>query len=266
MKNNFYMVLPSNSSMSYFPDNKTTRFITRLPQHLNLYGEWGVSLTDIQIPMTFLHLPKHENPRIKKNYAVLISKSTKEENVERHRINVPHGVYHTVDDIIEILNKTQPLLHHLTFTLDKTGYVCIRRVCTNCVDTTHILYLAPTLNRILGFMDEEHNIPESEEGYVAPRPTSLISALPATMFVYTDICESYITGDVQTPLLRIIPLDIESYMYGVVKYKNFPAAKYIPLLHNSLQTIEIDIRDEFGQPIPFEHGTLTITLHLKKLD
>ncbi|CAB0043051.1 unnamed protein product [Trichogramma brassicae] len=38
---------------------------------------------------------------------------------------------------------------------------------------------------------------------------------------------------------------------------------YIPLLYNSFQTIEIDIRDEHGQPIPFDGGTLTIILHFK---
>ncbi|XP_011685688.1 PREDICTED: uncharacterized protein LOC105448679 [Wasmannia auropunctata] len=64
-------------------------------------------------------------------------------------------------------------------------------------------------------------------------------------------------SDVQTPLLRTVPLDIESYVYGSIKYKSFSTGRYIPLLHTALQTIEIDIRDEFGHAIPFEYGTLT---------
>jgi len=52
----------------------------------------------------------------------------------------------------------------------------------------------------------------NETSWISFRPASLIKALPTTMFVYTDMYESYITRNVQTPLLRTVPLDVESYV------------------------------------------------------
>jgi len=288
MRDNFYVVLPSNSSASYFPDNTTTHFITRLPHQLRLQGEWGVSLTDIQIPMTFLHFPKDEKTIVRRNstltfealkdnekYSLDTSTSfeEKEEELTINRLEsrleghyiVPRGLYHSIDDLIKTVNETS-LKDHVTFTINRNGYVNAQRSCTHCINNEHTFYLSSTLARILGYDEGEYNMSSDETFWVSSRPASLIRALPTTMFVYTDICESYITGDVRTPLLRTVPLDVESYVYGSVKYKSFSTSKYIPLLHTDLQTIEIDIRNEFGQPIPFEYGTLTVTLHFKRLD
>jgi len=83
--------------------------------------------------------------------------------------------------------------------------------------------------------------------------------------LYCDIYAPYITSDMCTPLLRIVPIEIRShnYAFGVnlVKYFSFP--NYIPLRRTNFRTIEIDIRNHLGNKIPFEFGTLTVTLHFK---
>lgn len=135
MRDNFYVVLPSNSSTSYFPDNTTTHFITRLPQQLRLQGEWGVSLTDIQIPMTFLHFPKDEKTTITRNsiYPITLGvlkdnekdflQTTKSAEKMQNRFEkdyiVPRGLYHSINDFIKTVNETA-LKDHLTFTLVRT--------------------------------------------------------------------------------------------------------------------------------------------------
>ncbi|KYQ50578.1 hypothetical protein ALC60_10336 [Trachymyrmex zeteki] len=55
-----------------------------------------------------------------------------------------------------------------------------------------------------------------------------------------------------------------NYAFGtnLVKYFSFP--NYIPLRRTNFKTIEIDIRDHLGKKIPFEFGTLTVTLHFKR--
>ena len=55
-KNQFSIVLPSNSSMNVYPDNMTTHFSTYLPQQIDLDGEWSVALAEIQIPTTMHHV------------------------------------------------------------------------------------------------------------------------------------------------------------------------------------------------------------------
>ena len=46
----FYLTLPSNSSMDYYPSNTVARYITKLPQVTELDGDWEVALTEISIP------------------------------------------------------------------------------------------------------------------------------------------------------------------------------------------------------------------------
>ena len=88
------------------------------------------------------------------------------------------------------------------------------------------------------------------------------------MMVYANILEPYVTGDVQTRLLPAVSLDIRKYKYGYTKVKGFLPAMYLSLLFNAFQSIEIDIdrdRDQLGQALPFTHGTLTVTLHFKRV-
>ena len=46
----FYLHLPSNSSLDKFPHNTLTEYRVSLPQTLNLTGEWEVALTEIHYP------------------------------------------------------------------------------------------------------------------------------------------------------------------------------------------------------------------------
>ena len=103
-------------------------------------------------------------------------------------------------------------------------------------------------------------------GYWSTEPYCLWRAIPDKMFVYCDICAPYIIGDVRTPLLRIIPIEIRShnYAFGANLMKHFSFPNYIPLQRTNFRTIEIDIRDHFGNKIPFEFGTLIVTLHFKR--
>lgn len=63
MQEDFYIVLLSNSSQSYFPENKSTHFVTKLPKHINLQGDWAVALIDIHVPLNFQNVPKEEESR-----------------------------------------------------------------------------------------------------------------------------------------------------------------------------------------------------------
>src|SRR5436190_8177804 len=53
MENQFYLTLPSNSSMSYYPDNTTTKFSTHLTQQLRLNGAWEVAVVEFHYPCTY---------------------------------------------------------------------------------------------------------------------------------------------------------------------------------------------------------------------
>ncbi|CAD6240973.1 GSCOCG00012605001-RA-CDS [Cotesia congregata] len=98
----------------------------------------------------------------------------------------------------------------------------------------------------------EHITLEDGKSYeftnISKRPFSLIRGLLSSFFVYSDICSPYVTGDVTTPLLRIVPLDMSSYSYGMTVTNTY------------------DIRDNLGNPVSFAYGPLNVTLHFKRID
>ena len=117
----------------------------------------------------------------------------------------------------------------------------------------------------LGFRDENQKY---HKNFLSYEPFTLARGIPDKLFVYCDICEPYITGDVQTPLLRIVPVEAHGrdYEFGTNQVKHFSPLHYIPVRQTNFRTIEIDIIDEVGKKIPFESGTLTVTLHFKRID
>ena len=52
----FYLTLPSNSSMTTFPDNTVANFRVKLPQALDMSGRWEVGLTEIQYPHSWCNV------------------------------------------------------------------------------------------------------------------------------------------------------------------------------------------------------------------
>ena len=61
MESQFYVTLPSNSSMEYFLDNKTSNFVTKLSRTLQLDGEWEVGLAEIDYPHTWYNIREGKN-------------------------------------------------------------------------------------------------------------------------------------------------------------------------------------------------------------
>jgi len=49
----FYMTLPSNSSLNILPNNTLTEYKVKLPEHVNLIGTWDVGLASITFPHTW---------------------------------------------------------------------------------------------------------------------------------------------------------------------------------------------------------------------
>ncbi|CAD6240825.1 GSCOCG00012582001-RA-CDS [Cotesia congregata] len=181
---------------------------------------------------------------------------------------------------ISTLNSFLPTVEHFSFKIDASGFTKVKRKCTPsfCKTTSHRFLLSDTMLDILGFdryIDEnkkkkfvlgDRDGKSYEFTNISKRPFSLIRGLISSLFVYSDICSPYVTGDVNTPLLRIVPLDMSSYSYAMTVTNTYGSPNYIPVVSNSFRTIEIDIRDNIGNPVLFEYGPLNVTLHFKRID
>lgn len=61
MKSDFYVTLPSNASMNYFPGNTQASYRTKLSSPLQLSEEWEVGLSEIIIPRNWFNIGEHNN-------------------------------------------------------------------------------------------------------------------------------------------------------------------------------------------------------------
>ena len=94
MESEFYVTLPSNSSVQYFPDDKTYNFLTKLPRTLQLDGEWEVSLAEIDYPHTWYNIHKGKN-----SVEIYVPDKWFQE------VSIQPGYYDKVQDVIDALLK-----------------------------------------------------------------------------------------------------------------------------------------------------------------
>lgn len=276
MRDQFHILLPSNSSMKYYPENTTTRFVTQLPQQIQLQGTWSVALTEIQIPLTFQHLPLENDTErtVTMNTTPVSSLSTNELRTltkpNSSESLIHPGVYDNLQSLVKEVNDLSCVQGHLKFVIERGNFIAINRICTACPGVNHSIEMSKRLCKIFGFQSSDDDSRAILIGINVPVignvPAHLSNSLPNILMVYCDLCEPYLTGDVQTKLLRALSINIESYSYGSIMSKSFSPPMYLPLLFNSFHSIEIDIRDPLGKPIPFDFGTATVVLHFKQTE
>ena len=291
----FYIVLPSNSSTRHFPHNKTSSFTTQLPQTLSLHGEWEVGLSEIQFPNTFLHINHGENTL---KFVDIDSKDKDKTDIKLTSTEavIPNGIYKDINELYSTINsacKKAGSHFHFEARTEEGFKTFISLTCANKCGKNHYLNVSDNLLKIIGcghmLLFKKGNFyteltalkPNSTKDFYTAKfliinkpdlafwgkePHSLIRGIPDKMFVYCDICEPYITGDVKSPLLRIVPIPLNAfnYTYGANQTSYFSPSHYIPLRKTNFRTIEIDIKDALGKSIPFQSGTLTVTLHFRR--
>ena len=82
-----------------------------------------------------------------------------------------------------------------------------------------------------------------------------------SLYVYSSIVEPRIVGDKIAPLLRIVPI---TGRHGEMVTTRFDHVQYIPVLSREFGSVETEIRDDTGRPVPFERGKVTVTLHFRR--
>lgn len=257
----FYMVLPSNSSLQFYPDNATTCYTTHLSRELRLSGDWQVGIAEIHIPCTIKHVQEDE--------AFYLFQPTPSDFSGAKKCFFPQGEYESTTQLANEINQSNETYKHqmLEPVLNQKGYYSLTRKCS-CKEA-HITKYNEKIKKIFGFeTDELKKYPlfvnsNEDRVIVGNRPAVISRAIPDQLFVYTDMCLPYTVGDTQASLLRIVSLDVSQYTFGSNFSRQFAPIHYLPLLQHNLQSITIDIRDQHGDPIAFEYGTLSTVLHFK---
>ena len=117
------------------------------------------------------------------------------------------------------------------------------------------------LASVLGFGENPIVNSSNEVKIIEANAVSNIDGSMHSLYVYTDVIENVNVGDTEAPLLRIVEAEGK---FGEVIHQSFEMPSYIPLRKKSFDSIEIDIRDVFGNPVSFENGVVVVTLHFRR--
>ncbi|GBN23197.1 hypothetical protein AVEN_40562-1 [Araneus ventricosus] len=233
----FYVTLPSDSSLRYFPNNKISSFVIQLPSPILLEGRWEVGLAEIIYPHTWYNVNETNNAfGFDLGDGKLITKK------------IPPGSYETVPDIL----KAMMLPSHegkISFKFNANN----KRVKIKTEKKSKVV-LIEGLCDLLGF--HPHVVEGVEESSFVADPQA---AFPV-FYVYSDIVQPVVVGHVEAPLLRVVRISGKD---GDVVNAHYDRPHYVPVIRQSFQTIEIELRLNSGALVPFERGKVIIVLHFR---
>ena len=252
MGSQFYITLPSNSSLSYFPDNKTCRYTTKLQNALTLNEDYEVGLAEIQFQNTWYNVGEDNNWLVFFTYGE--SEVLDTSVPVPHRVNIPTEYYFTGDELCETINDILPASIR-----EKVGFYYKRR-SRRChvVIRDHVeIFISCHLAMVLGF-DGECRITETT---TSPLPVDVHMNFH-TFYVYSDIVQFQHVGDATVPLLRTIAVKPNKRHENIVNTYNAP--HYLPLKIFNFETIDIILTTETGEVVPFERGKVVVKLHFRE--
>ena len=255
-----YLTLPSNSSLSYFPENNAGHFFTKLPQTQNFGDDYEVGLAEIQFSNNYQNITnnsvwfEYEEPR----YA----------GVERNskRIMVSNGLYETNGQFIDELNAlVKRQINESMFgpqekekqTIKFNYNAFTKKMTIFKYFAKSKVRLSDALMKILGF---SQNSLEGAGGFGADRVMDLDQRVKG-IFVYSDLVQSRPVGDAVVPLLRTLPPVDKS---KETTHYLFEKPHYMPLARFNFDTVELLLTSDKGEPISFENGHTIATLHFRR--
>ena len=266
----FYLTLPSNSSATYYPNNTLTNFTTKLHHEISLQDEWEVALTEIIFPKNWHNVDAYQFMSVK-----LYDAKSKHVVYRSSKYHIKAGYYSSLKTLVQVMNEglrtfVQELMSvrdELPAQVQSDGFAKFE-IKDDKINLLLIPYCEVTLGDdlldIFGFDRVNKKLLRnmtSQQRLVVSNTDTTLNAGRHTFYVYCDILENVPVGDTLAPLLKTIGVEGER---GSIIHKNFDRARYIPIQKKHFDSLEINIRDGFGRAIPFQSGTLIVTLHFRR--
>ena len=243
----FYLTLPSNASLDVFPYNKTSDYRVQVPQSIGLDGNWEVGLYSISYPNTWYTL--------------------RDINFDTHFYcvesggwpsvaTIKYGHYKTVEEFTKGINDALEAELSNKADISLTYNTLTGKVTVHLKSGCKLIFPKGKLSLILGFGGKEAAFTKTSEG---PYVTDLITF--TSIYTYCDIVQPQIVGDTNAQLLRSIPVEGK---YGDIVSKTLTNIQYVPVQTKSFGDIQIILRNDTGDPVPFERGKVITTLHFRQ--
>lgn len=258
----FYLTLPSNSSLNFYPDNTPGAYTTKLPQDFEVTGDYEVGLAEIQFANTYL------NVQDKECVLTYLPPEKKEEERVATEITLPKGLYESNEYFIQQLNlRTRKLSGgakpKIKFYYNKATKKAAMTIYENGAE----IHLSPKLQRILSLLRIQRN-------EIKPQQTAMIGPMAyrgeynmelnedfKSVYVYCDLVSARQVGDTMAPLLRIVPMKDKTQE---LTHHIFEEPHYVPLSRLQFNTAEVLLTNDRGTPVSFTSGNTVATLHFRR--
>jgi len=250
---NFFLTLPSNSSLGTFPSNTISNFRTKLSRQVHLpHPGFEIALTEISY---IYDISQFYNSN-QTTFIEFTDVNSKETTI----------VYLQKDQFIDI----NDLISHISETVnasenfERSDFIIQynhneRRVRVSVNELKYKIRFSEKLNDVLGF-DKTQLFAANRKLFVAKYPPDLKAGL-YYMYLYTNIIEPQLVGDTQSRLLRAVELNGKP---GKLTTLSFNKPYYINLSVFDFDVIHLFALTECGDQIGFNTGIMTVTLHIKE--
>ncbi len=273
----FFVELVSNASMETYPQNTLSHFTNFLPEPINFKGEWQVALAEMSTPADILNVSNGvfgTSGEIDRTGDGPYGRTAKIHEIKP-------GLYKSVEDIINAMTQAMRRDYgHDNYVFpatvdDITGTLTVGELPST--PPFSISFNQPYVNykpsheipSILGFNPADEVL---LNGRMEGRYATDILAGRHNIHVYTDIIHHGIIGDRKAAILRTVPIVSKMRSSGLScaqtsNYHSFQEPlQFKTLQQRNIHSINVELRDSFGEFIPFkDNGRTTLTLMFKKV-
>ena len=245
----FYVTLPSNASMNLFPFNKQSSYKVQLPKTLYLPGQYEVALAEIHFPVSWATFAKSDS------YKIVIKNK---DNGNTLDVYIPGMSYETIKHLVfsinsaivsalaEIRTDGDSVLLELDEPLGKVIVIC---------KDPYVINFSEEMNDVLGLQNAKWH------SRTIGRYRHNLSRGFTSLYVYSSVCAPQIVGDTYAPLLRNVAIKGRRDEYLV---KTYPEPHYVNVNTDQVDLIEMNIKDDTGEDVPFMSGKVICKLHFRQ--
>ena len=247
----FYILCPSNASYELFDRNTPDEYRIALPKRIYLHGNYEVALVEIQYPLTWNTFEKDRAYRIK-------VQSTEDGSYGEG--DITKSKYSSAREFVQEITKT--IARSMNHTKSYAGAFTYNSLSNRIYFDLETYKIEIKLSQeVLDTLGIRHQKNWLRGRGVAQFPPDISYGF-TSLYIYCNIVQPQIVGDVFAPLLRTVA--IPTYGRGNIIQKTYDQPHYVPVNTDELSIVEINIKDDTGNSVSFASGKVICKLHFRQ--
>ena len=188
----------------------------------------------------------------------------KDGKVVSEKIFIPHVYYTNIEELTDRINTSFIVFgveNGITLMPQLRLEKLTRKISIHIFNGMRIIF-SPGIGNILGYDEREDvmNVFGLTNSVITLHNTYNTEVNCQSLFVYCDILEHVIIRNTKAPLLCSISI---SGKHGDIVREIYDKPMYVPIQKKHFESIKIDIRSDFGEPVSFVNGKSSVTLHFR---